>query len=42
MGELERNLLTGAFLIGMLCGGVIGAIVNAVLESRRRKYESDN
>lgn len=42
MGELERNLLTGAFLIGMLFGGVIGAIVNVVLESRRKKYDADN
>ena len=42
MGDLERNLLTDAFLSGMVVGGVIGAIVNAVLESRRKKYDADN
>jgi hypothetical protein len=41
MGEVERNLLTCAFLIGMLTGATVSVIIHAILDSRRKIYEDN-
>ena len=42
MGEIERNLLTTFFLIGMLFGATVSEIVHSFLNSRRKKHDADN
>jgi hypothetical protein len=39
MGEIEKNLLTSFFLLGMVTGAVISLIVSAILE--RKNDDSD-